>query len=59
MNSQQETTPVIISSVILTSPNDWDEWIKVIKSKANNNHLWKYVNLLIPKTELLRLKEPI
>ena len=59
INSQQETKPVIILSIILASPNDWDEWIKVIKLKANNNRLWEYVNLLIPKTKLLKLKEPV
>ena len=59
MNSQQETTPVIISSVILASPNDWDEWIEVIKSKANNNRLWKYVDPSTPETELPKLEEPV
>ena len=57
MNSQQETTPVTVSSVILASPNDWDEWIEVIKSKANTNRIWEYVN---PSTDvLLKLKEPV
>ena len=59
MNSQQETTPVIISSVILASPNNWDEWIEVIKSKANNNRLWKYIDPSTPETELPRLEEPV
>ena len=59
MNSQQETPPVIVLSVILTSLNDWDEQIKVIKAKANNIRLWEYINLLIPETDLLQLKEPI
>ena len=59
MNSQQETKPVIVLSVIIASPNNWDEWIKVIKLKANNNYLWEYVNLLTPKTKLLKLKEPV
>ena len=59
MTSQQDTPYVTISSVILASPNDWDEWIKVIKSKANNNRLWKYVNLLTSKTELPKLEEPV
>ena len=59
MTSQQDTPPVTVSSVILASPNDWDEWIKVIKSKANNNRLWKYVDPSTPKTELPRLEEPV
>ena len=59
MNSQQETPPVIVLSVILTSLNNQNEWIKVIKAKANNNCLWEYINLLIPKTNLPQLKELI
>ena len=59
MNSQQETTPVIVSSVILASPNDWDEWIEVIKSKANNNRLWKYVDPSTPEADLPQLEEPV
>ena len=59
MNSQQETKPVIILSVILISPNDWDEWIEVIKLKANNNCLWEYIDLLTPETKLPKLKEPV
>jgi len=56
MNSQQDT-PITVSSVILASPNDWDEWLEVIKSKANTNRIWKYVDLSIPKDALLKLKE--
>jgi hypothetical protein len=59
MTSQQDTPPVNVSSVILASPNDWDEWIEVIKSKANNNRLWKYVDPSTSKTELPKLKEPV
>jgi len=59
MNSQQETKPVIISSVILASPNDWDEWIEVIKLKANNNRLWEYVDPSTPETKLPKLEEPV
>src|SRR6266571_7669636 len=57
MNSQQDTTLVTMSLVILASPNDWDEWIKVIKSKANNNRLWQYVDPFIPTDDLLTLEE--
>jgi len=59
MTSQQETPPVIVSSVILASPNDWDEWIEVIKSKANNNRLWKYVDPSTPETDLPQHEEPV
>ena len=57
MNSQQDTTPVTVSLVILVSPNDWDEWIEVIKLKANNNRLWQYVDPFIPIDDLLTLEE--
>ena len=59
MNSQQDTTPVTVSSVILASPNDWDEWIEVIKSKANNNRLWQYVDPSTPADDLPTLEEPV
>ena len=59
MTSQQDTTPVIVLSVILASLNNWDKWIKVIKLKANINRLWEYVNPLTPEADLLKLKEPV
>jgi len=58
MNSQQDT-PITVSSVILASPNDWDEWLEVIKSKANTNRIWKYVDPSTPKDTLLKLEEPV
>jgi len=58
MNSQQDI-PITVSSVILASLNDWDEWLKVIKSKANTNRIWKYVDLFIPEDTLPKLKEPV
>jgi len=58
MTSQQETS-VTVSTVVLTSPNDWDKWLEVIKSKANTNRIWKYINPLTPKDALPKLKEPV
>ena len=58
MNSQQDT-PITVFSVILASPNDWDEWLKVIKSKANTNRIWKYVDPSIPEDALPKLEEPV
>ena len=57
MTSQQET-PVTTHTVILASPNDWDEWIGIIKRKASANQIWKYVDPLTPADELLKLEEP-
>jgi len=56
MISQQDTL-IIVFSVILASLNDWDEWLKVIKFKANTNRIWKYVNLFTLKDALLKLKK--
>ena len=58
MTSQQETS-VTVSTVILASPNDWDEWIEVIKLKANTNRIWQYIDLFIPKDALPKLEEPV
>jgi len=58
MTSQQDTS-VTVSTVILTSPNNWDEWLEVIKSKANTNHIWKYVDPSTPKDALPKLEEPV
>jgi len=58
MNSQQDKL-ITASSVILASPNDWDEWLEVIKSKANTNRIWKYVDLSTPEDALPKLKEPV
>jgi len=58
MNSQQDT-PITVSSVILANPNNWDEWLKVIKSKANTNYIWKYINPSTPEDALPKLKEPV
>jgi len=57
MTSQQDTM-VTTHTVILASLNDWDEWIELIKCKANTNQIWKYVNPFTPADELLKLKEP-
>ena len=58
MSSQQET-PVTTHTVVLASPNDWDEWIELIKRKANANQIWKYVDPSTAADKLPKLKEPI
>jgi hypothetical protein len=57
MSSQQET-PVTTHTVVLASPNDWEEWIKVIKRKANANQIWKYIDPSTSEAELPKLVEP-
>jgi len=58
MSSQQDT-PITVFIVIFVSPNDWDEWLEVIKSKANTNRVWQYVNLPIFADDLPKLKKLI
>jgi len=50
-------TPVW-TTIILTSPNDWDEWIKVIKTKAEAGKIWEYVNPSKPKEDIKALSRP-
>jgi hypothetical protein len=45
-------------AIILNGPNDWDEWIGVIKSKAIGNKIWEYINSSTAKDELSILTEP-
>ena len=39
------------TSIILTGPNDWDEWLEVVKTKAEAGKVWKYVDPSKPKDE--------
>jgi hypothetical protein len=39
MNSPVKTT------VILDRPSDWDEWLFLVKSKANDSDIWQYIDL--------------
>ena len=45
------------TTIILTGPNDWDEWLEVIKTKAEAGKIWEYVNPAITK-ELKVLTRP-
>ena len=44
--------------MILTSQNNWDEWIKVIKTKAMADSIQAYINPDTPKSTLPSLEEP-
>ena len=55
ITSQHPTQRV---AIILNGPNDWDEWIGVIKSKAIGNKIWEYINPSTVKDELSILTEP-
>src|SRR6266496_5874710 len=39
-------------TVILNSPNNWDEWIKIVKAKARAGMIWEFMNLSIEKGAL-------
>jgi hypothetical protein len=52
LSSVQRTT------IILTGPNDWDEWLEVIKTKAEAGKIWEYVNPAVPKESLKVLTRP-
>ena len=30
--------------IILNSPNDWDEWLEIVKTKAKAGDIWEYAN---------------
>lgn len=32
------------SSIILNRPNDWDEWIGLVRNKAISTDVWEYVD---------------
>jgi len=55
ITSQHSTQRV---AIILNGPNDWDEWVGVIKSKAIGNKIWEYINPSTVKDELSILTEP-
>jgi hypothetical protein len=45
------------STVILSSPSDWDEWLEIIKTKAVGGEVWKFVDPTEVKDKL-PLTEP-
>ena len=54
-NTQASTQRV---AIILTGPTDWDEWIKIIKTKAKAAKIWEFMNPDTAKTDLPTLEEP-
>jgi len=46
-------------SVILNGPNDWSEWIEIVKTKAKASEIWELVDPSIAKTALPAFQEPI
>jgi hypothetical protein len=46
------------STVILSNPSDWDEWLEIIKTKAVGGEVWRFIDPAIAKDELSSLTEP-
>ena len=49
---------VQLTTIILTGPNDWDEWLEVVKTKAEAGKVWDFVNPAVLKEELRVLTRP-
>ena len=45
-------------TVILNSPNNWEKWLEIIKSKAQEHDIWEFVNPAMLKTDVLNLEVP-
>jgi hypothetical protein len=45
-------------AIILTGPNDWDEWIEVVKTKAKAGEIWQYIDPSTAKDQLPNLERP-
>jgi hypothetical protein len=46
------------STVILSNPSDWDEWLEIIKTKAVGGEIWSFIDPATVKDELPTLTEP-
>ena len=46
------------TTIILSGPNDWDEWIEVVKAKAEAGKVWEFVNPSLTQQELKELIKP-
>ena len=44
--------------VMLSGPNDWDEWLEVIKAKAEAGKIWEFVNPELAKEGMMELTKP-
>jgi hypothetical protein len=50
--------PVARATIILAGPNGWDEWLEVVKTKAEAGKISEYVNPATAKEELKALSRP-
>jgi hypothetical protein len=56
--SGTSTQSTVRTVIILTGPNDWDEWLEVVKNKAEAGKIWEYVDLSKAKEDLKTLSRP-
>ena len=56
--SNTSTQSPVRTTIILTGPNDWDEWLEVIKTKAEAGKVWEYVDPSQEKDKLKTLNRP-
>ena len=59
MSSQQPETLITTHTVTLTDPNDWGQWIKAIKRRADDEHVWEYIDPNVRKQDLPRHRAPL
>jgi hypothetical protein len=48
-----------MTTVILSTSADWDEWLELMKTKAIGEKVWKYLDPSTPKDQLPTLIEPV
>jgi hypothetical protein len=46
------------TTIILTSPSNWDEWVEIIKTKAEAEKVWDFVDPSIATENLKSLTQP-
>ena len=46
------------STIILSNPSDWDEWLEIIKTKAVGGEVWRFLDPAIAKDKIPSLTEP-
>ena len=59
MSSQHFETLITTHTVILACPNDWDQWICVVKYRADSENVWEYIDLNVKENDLPRHGAPL
>ena len=56
MSDQTAVISAQCVTVILNGPNDWEEWLEIIKSKTWEHDIWEFVNSAMLKADVLNLE---